>query len=181
MRAGSGLMQFLVGLALIGAGAALAMTPATNAILSSLPRAKQGVASAVNDTARELGSAFGIAILGSAFNSGYRSSIDGALHGLPASSAAAAHGAPAGALAVAGQAGTAGQQLAAAARDAFMSGSRAAMVIGAALLVVGAAYVALRGNHATANEPAIDDALDEADQATLAFPLVVASTRGHTR
>jgi EmrB/QacA subfamily drug resistance transporter len=153
MQTGSGLMQFELGLVLIGAGAALAMTPATNAIVSSLPQAKQGVASAVNDTARELGSAFGIAILGSAFNSGYRSSIDGALHDLPASAAAAAHDAPAGALAVAGQAGTAGQQLAAAARHAFMSGTRAAMVIGAALLVVGAVYVALRGNRADAEVP----------------------------
>jgi hypothetical protein len=181
MQTGSTLMQFLVGLALIGAGAALAMTPATNAILSSLPGAKQGVASAVNDTAREFGSAFGIAILGSAFNAGYRNSIDRALHGLPASSAAAAHGAPAGALAVAAQAGTAGQQLAAAARDAFMSGSRAAMVIGAALLVVGAAYVALRGNHATANEHDTDDALDQADEATLGPALEGATAQGAPR
>jgi EmrB/QacA subfamily drug resistance transporter len=187
MQTGSGLMQFELGLVLIGAGAALAMTPATNAILRTLPRAKQGVASAVNDTARELGSAFGIAILGSAFNSAYRHSIEGALHGLPASSAAAAHAAPATALAVAAQAGTAGQQLAAAARHAFMSGSRAAMLIGAALLVVGAAYVALRGNHATANEHDTDDALDEAEdadqahEAALAPAFAAAPTQGHSR
>ena len=43
-------------------------TPATTAITASLPMGKQGVASAVNDTARELGSAFGIAILGSVLN-----------------------------------------------------------------------------------------------------------------
>ena len=43
---------------------ALAGTPATTAITASLPPSKQGVASAVNDTARELGSALGIAILG---------------------------------------------------------------------------------------------------------------------
>ena len=60
----------------IGTGAALAMTPATNAIIASLPRAKQGVAPAVNDTARELGAAFGIAVLGSAFNIGYRHDIE---------------------------------------------------------------------------------------------------------
>jgi hypothetical protein len=47
-KAGSGLIQFEFGLVLIGAGAALAMTPATNAIVSSLLQAKQGVASAVN-------------------------------------------------------------------------------------------------------------------------------------
>ena len=168
MQANSGYDVFLVGLLLTAAGAALAMTPATNAIVGSLPRAKQGVASAVNDTARELGSAFGIAILGSAFNSGYRGSIDGSLHGLPASVAAAARSAPADAFAAAQQAGAAGQSLATAARDAFMTGSRAAMLIGAAFLLVGAAYVAVRGNHATANEPSIDDALDEDDEANLA-------------
>ena len=60
----SGYWPFLVATLVIGAGAALAMTPATNAIVASLPRAKQGVASAVNDTARELGAAFGVAVLG---------------------------------------------------------------------------------------------------------------------
>ena len=60
------------------------MTPATNAIVASLPRDKQGVASAVNDTARELGAAFGVAVLGSAFNIGYRRAIDSHLGGLAA-------------------------------------------------------------------------------------------------
>jgi hypothetical protein len=168
MTASSGYGQFVVGLVLTVIGASLAMTPATDAIIGSLPRAKQGVASAVNDAARELGSAFGVAILGSAFYSVYRGSIGGSLHGLPASVATAAHEAPAAAFAAAQQAGPAGQSLATAARHAFMSGSRAAMVIGTALLVVGATYVALRGNHATANEPDIDDALDGADETTLA-------------
>ena len=60
----SGYWQFLVATLVIGVGAPLAMTPATNAIVASLPRAKQGVASAVNDTAREIGAAFGVAVLG---------------------------------------------------------------------------------------------------------------------
>jgi hypothetical protein len=171
MTAGSGYGQFVVGLVVTVVGASLAMTPATNAIIGSLPRAKQGVASAVNDTARELGSAFGVALLGSAFNSAYRGSINGSLHGLPASVAAAAHAAPAAALAAARQAGPAGQGLATAARRAFMTGSRAAMLIGTALLVVGATYVALRGSRATANETDLDDALDGADETSLAAAL----------
>ena len=44
---------------------ALAAPPATAAIVCSLPDDKQGVASAVNDTAREVGGALGIAVLGS--------------------------------------------------------------------------------------------------------------------
>ena len=122
------------------------MTPATNAIVGSLPRAKQGVASAVNDTARELGSAFGIAILGSAFNSGYRSHIDGNLHGLPPARARrGARGAGRRRSRSRRRLGASGDALAAAARDAFMVGSRYAMYIGAALLVVGAVFVFVRG------------------------------------
>ena len=56
--------HFAAGLAVFAAGMALAGTPSTTAITESLPESKQGVASAVNDTARELGSALGIAILG---------------------------------------------------------------------------------------------------------------------
>lgn len=162
LSAGSGYPRFLVALVLIGGGAALAMTPATNAIVASLPKAKQGVASAVNDTARELGAAFGIAILGSAFNSGYRGAIGGALDGLPASTAATAREAPAAALAIAHQAGDTGGSLATAARDAFMTGSRAAMLIGAAMLLVGSVYVALRGNGASdADATPADELADE--------------------
>ena len=49
----------------LGVGMALAAPPATAAIVASLPDDKQGVASAVNDTAREVGGALGIAVLGS--------------------------------------------------------------------------------------------------------------------
>jgi hypothetical protein len=48
-----------------GSWAALAAPPATTAIVESLPEEKQGVASAVNDAAREVGGALGIAVLGS--------------------------------------------------------------------------------------------------------------------
>jgi hypothetical protein len=159
MNAGSSYWELVIALLVIGGGTALAMTPATNAIVGSLPRAKQGVASAVNDTARELGSAFGIAILGSAFNSGYRGRIDQNLNGLPPGARAAAHEAPASAIAVAHKLGASGDPLASAARDAFMVGSRYAMYIGAALLVIGAVYVFVRGQQQVM--PADSDPLDE--------------------
>jgi EmrB/QacA subfamily drug resistance transporter len=57
--------HLLAGALLLGLGMALAATPATTAIVDSLPEAKQGVASAVNDAAREVGGALGIAVLGS--------------------------------------------------------------------------------------------------------------------
>jgi EmrB/QacA subfamily drug resistance transporter len=65
MDARSSYWHLLVGGLILGAGMALAAPPATTAIVSSLPDAKQGVASAVNDTAREVGGALGIAVLGS--------------------------------------------------------------------------------------------------------------------
>jgi EmrB/QacA subfamily drug resistance transporter len=48
----SGYPLLLAGLLLLGSGSALAITPATTAIVSSLRQSKQGVASAVNDAAR---------------------------------------------------------------------------------------------------------------------------------
>ncbi len=116
----------------------------------------------MNDTARELGSAFGIAILGSAFNSGYRSHIDGSLRGLSPASRAAAHEAPAAAISVANKLGASGNGLADAARDAFMVGSRYAMWIGAALLIVGAVFVFTRGQQqfVVDEDQIVDDELD---------------------
>jgi hypothetical protein len=62
-----------VGLAIVGAGVACTTAPATNAIIGSVPLAKAGVGSAVNDTTREVGGALGIAVLGSIMSSTFRS------------------------------------------------------------------------------------------------------------
>ncbi|MBJ8343115.1 MFS transporter [Antrihabitans sp. YC2-6] len=58
-------LVLFVGLPILGAGMGLAMTPATSALTESLPADQQGVASAMNDLARELGGAVGIAVFGS--------------------------------------------------------------------------------------------------------------------
>jgi EmrB/QacA subfamily drug resistance transporter len=65
MDRGSSYWHLLAGGLLLGLGMALAATPATTAIVESLPEEKQGVASAVNDASREVGGALGIAVLGS--------------------------------------------------------------------------------------------------------------------
>src|SRR6185503_1286344 len=64
-------------LVVIGIGMALAMAPATDSIMGSLPPEKAGIGSAVNDTTREIGGALGVAILGSITASSYRTSITG--------------------------------------------------------------------------------------------------------
>jgi sugar phosphate permease len=62
---GVGSSYWVLGGALVMPGLGMGMAgPATTAIVTSLPDDKQGVASAVNDTAREVGGALGIAVLG---------------------------------------------------------------------------------------------------------------------
>ena len=70
-----------VGLLVLGIGGGLAMPAATSAITKALPKAQQGVASAMNDLSRELGGAIGIAVLSSVAASAYRDHLD--LHAIP--------------------------------------------------------------------------------------------------
>jgi hypothetical protein len=55
----------MTALALLGAGMGITAAPATGEIMASVPLAKAGVGSAVNDTTGELGGAMDIALLGS--------------------------------------------------------------------------------------------------------------------
>ena len=75
---------FTAGILMFGTGLALSATPATVAITSALPQEKQGVASAVNDTAREVGAALGIAILGASMTDSYKAEMEVATDELPA-------------------------------------------------------------------------------------------------
>ena len=57
---------------LIGVGMGLTMAPSTTMVMDSIPHDKAGVGSATNDASREVGGAFGIAIVGSAVNEIYQ-------------------------------------------------------------------------------------------------------------
>ncbi len=81
-------------LVLLGIGMGLAMAPATDSIMGSLPREKAGVGSAVNDTTREVGGALGVAILGSILAASYTAAV-GATTVVKTLSAAGADGAKA--------------------------------------------------------------------------------------
>ncbi len=139
---GSTYWLILGGLLLLGVGAALATTPATTAIVSSLPRSKQGVASAVNDAAREVGGALGIAVLGSALTDRYQAGVSGAVAHAPGALADHAHDALPAALALAQQlGGERGAALAAQAQSAFVDGLGLAMLIAAATVAAAAVFV----------------------------------------
>jgi len=60
-------------LMLIAGGMGLTLAPATESVMGSLPLFKAGVGSAVNDTTRQMGGALGVAVLGSAMATVYRS------------------------------------------------------------------------------------------------------------
>jgi MFS family permease len=64
-----------VGFFVFGIGLGSGTTAPTQALVDALPAAKQGVASAVNDAAREVGAAIGIAVVGSVFNAAYRTHV----------------------------------------------------------------------------------------------------------
>lgn len=122
----------LGGLIPLGAGMGLAMTPATAAVTDALPKEKQGVGSAVNDLARELGGALGIAVLGSILQSVYRNHLD--VGALPP--AASDHARESLALAT-----RLGPQVAHSAQNAFVDGMQYALLGGGAAIVAAAVAV----------------------------------------
>ena len=128
----------LAGLIVLGAGMGIATTPATSAIIVSLPDSKQGVASAVNDAARENGGAIGIAVLGSVLASGYRSNVETHTEALPADVAESASDSLAFVVHGAEHLGPAGQQLLGVARDSFVNGMQTAMWVAASIMAAGA-------------------------------------------
>jgi EmrB/QacA subfamily drug resistance transporter len=141
--AGSGFALIGTAEAIMGAGIGLAMTPATDSIMGTLPPERASVGSAMNDTVRQVGGALGVAILGSVLSSHYRDGMDGAAHGLPSGAGHAARDSIAGAGAVAERiGGAAGQALHHTASLAFVDGMQIAMLVAAAVTVVGG-FVAL--------------------------------------
>ncbi|MEV5515134.1 MFS transporter [Streptomyces flaveolus] len=134
----------LLGAALlvVGVGAGFSFTVTADVILSSVPKEQAGSASAVSETAYELGAALGIALLGSIVTGVYRDFTG------PAGTPAAAHESLGGAVQAASElpADTAGALLDAA-RQSFVDGLTLASGVGAVVLLAaaGAAWFLLRG------------------------------------
>ncbi|MFD2768383.1 MFS transporter [Micromonospora eburnea] len=124
-----------------GAGMANIMPPATESIMSALPREKAGVGSAVSNTVRQVAGALGVAVLGSVLSAVYRDHIATALAGLPAPARAAAEESISGAYAAAAQLGPAAPRLIAAANDSFVSAMHWAAAVSALVAAFGIVIV----------------------------------------
>jgi hypothetical protein len=100
------------------------------------------VASAINDVSRELGGALGIAVLGSILNTAYRSGLEQHTSALPPALADKARGSLGAAQAIGHRLGSG--DLATHASSAFAHGVSVALIAGAAVLIGGALFVAVR-------------------------------------
>jgi len=132
----------LAAFVLLGAGIGAAETVSNELAISTAPAAKAGAASAVSETAYELGAVLGTATLGTLITASYRAALV-IPDGLTAAQSDAAGETLGGAVTVArGLPGPLAGELLASARAAFDSGVGVTAVIGAAL-VASAAVVAL--------------------------------------
>jgi Na+/melibiose symporter-like transporter len=138
---------WVIGLAvfLISTAMGSIMAPSTNAVMGAVHEHKAGVGSAMNDVTRQVGGAFGIAIIGSVMNSFYSSRIESTVESiaaLPAQVAVASVDSGGAALRAAASLPQADSALLAAeARAAFTDAFGPAVLIGAGMALAGAALV----------------------------------------
>lgn len=140
----SGYVPFLVGLMVAGVGIGLTSSTGTSAIVGALPAEKQGVASAMNDATREVGSALGVALMGSVYGHAYRAALPEPPDVMPTEIVEAIRGSAAAGMEVARQLGDVGEQLAVAVRSAFVEGLAASLTVVAAAIAVSAVVVLVR-------------------------------------
>ena len=154
---------------MMAAGMGMTMAPATEAVMGSLPRAKAGVGSAINDTTRQVGGALGVAVIGTVVSSVYSARIVdlGGVFELAPDQLARAESSLGAAQGLALSLGDQAGAFAAAAGDGFVD----AMSIGlrlAALAVAGAFVVAWKflPSHATEPEFEVIDRPEQFDAET---------------
>jgi DHA2 family multidrug resistance protein-like MFS transporter len=132
--------RIVISMVLMATGLALSVSPATEAIMGSLPVSQAGAGSAVNDTVREVGGTLGVAVVGSALSTVYGPRVVdglGALH-LPSAAVSRASESVVGGMHVAlSLPGSAAGQAAQVVRQSFLDG-----VVAGSLVSAGACFVA---------------------------------------
>lgn len=128
---------------ILATGIGICTAPTTSAIMGAVPDEKQGVASAVNDTSREMGGALGIAIAGSTLAGRYSHELAPRLANFPAPVRGPATDSLAKAVEVAGKLGPQGRQLAELSKTAFLTAMHASTITLAVIVAVAAVLIGL--------------------------------------
>jgi DHA2 family multidrug resistance protein-like MFS transporter len=136
----NGVAVVVTGLALLVAGLMPVLAQGVDTVTASAPPDRAGAASALSETAQELGGALGIAALGSLTTAVYRTQISELLQGVPPPIADTARDTLAGALSVASDLPA---TVLSGAAIAFTDGLHTASAAGAVVLVVVAALAAV--------------------------------------
>ena len=150
--------QVMGGMLIISVGITFAMTPATNMMMSVVPRSRSGMGSAMNDTTRELGGALGVAVLGALLSSGYSAHIASSVAGLPEQVRPLVEKSLAGALFVSEKMGALAGGLPGSAKAAWMDSLRTSMIVAAIICAAASVIAALWMPHRE-NRPAEQTAL----------------------
>ena len=141
--ADTGLLALLAWFFFLALSMGWVMAPATEAVVSAVPAAKSGVASAMNTVARMVSGALGVAVVGSVVNSLYADNVEPALSDLPAPAREAAGESIGAADAIAAQLPPeAGSALLAGAGDAFVDAMATGLALAAVLSAAAAVIVA---------------------------------------
>ena len=128
--------QFAWPTLVLATGIGICTAPTTSAIMGAVPDEKQGVASAVNDTSREMGGALGIAVAGSILAGRYSHELAPQLAGFPPQVRGPATDSLAKAVEMAGQLGPQGAKLAELSKTAFLTAMHASTIVMAVIVAV---------------------------------------------
>ncbi len=135
-------VRYVLGFALLCIGAGIATTLTSALVVESVPAERTGSASAISETGFELGSALGVAVLGTAVTAVYRGTVD--TTGAAPSVADAIRETLGGAVRVTAHLGETGQALLASAQEAFVAAARVGSVAATVLLVATAVLAVVR-------------------------------------
>jgi MFS family permease len=143
LEVGSPYIDLAWPICVIATGLGVCNAPGTSAITGSVPLNKQGVASAINDTTRELGGALGIALAGSVLAAGYSSALTPGTAALPPAISEPARSSLAQALVIAEQLGPAGHDLATHAKIAFLHAMDSSLLMLGIVVLAAATFTAI--------------------------------------
>jgi len=143
LEASSTYLDLVWPMLITSAGIGLCVAPTTSAIMNAVPNEKQGVASAVNDTTREVGAAVGIAVAGSVLAAEYTKALGPGLASIPDKIRQPALDSLARALEMAKQMGPQGAKLADLAEAAFIQSMDLSLLVLSIILAAAAGFVAV--------------------------------------